>query len=63
MTIVPIGPTSIGSTITRPPFSVMRRAVPAASSVAKYVVHRGGSFGSCCGPMPAARQPSARQVT
>ena len=57
MTIVPIGPTSIGSTITVPPASLMRAAVAAASSAAKYVVQRGGSFGSCCGPMPPAIRP------
>jgi hypothetical protein len=35
MTIVPIGPTSIGSTTTVPPASLIRAAVAAASSVAK----------------------------
>jgi hypothetical protein len=57
MAIVPIGPTCIGSTSTLPPASLMRAAVAAASSAAKYVVQRGGSFGSCCGPMPPAIRP------
>jgi hypothetical protein len=57
MTMVPIGPTSMGSTTTVPPASRMRATVAAASSVAKYVVQPGESPGFISGPRPAAYSP------
>lgn len=60
--IRPIGPTSIGATTTVPPAAVIRPAAASASSLAKYVVHRGGSDGSCWGARPAASRPLAKQV-
>ena len=58
MTIVPIGPTTIGSTTTVPPASRIRPAVTAASSVAKYVVQAGESPSPISGPRPATCEPS-----
>jgi hypothetical protein len=53
----PTGPTSIAGKGSVPPASEIYAADASASSVAKQVVQRGGSSGSCCGPMPAAALP------
>jgi hypothetical protein len=58
----PMDPTSMGCTTMVPPASAIRAAVASASSVATYVVHRGGSDGSICGAMPAAASSRVWQV-